>query len=172
MAFYSKSDEFINLLEKILKDMDEIKKSIDETFKENEDEGENHVEEATQVDEKKEDRVGQYVIPNESNGINQYNMQYKDIAYPSDKGIENEIIDKEKDDPDQDCDKRQANVANNKDDQCCDKNVTITNTQRTDLITKTAIKNIKGTDTKCVGDNNTKIVKVVMYVHTYCKIKT
>ena len=58
MASYSKSDEFISLLEKILKDMDEIKKSIDGTFKENKDGGENHVEEATQVDEKKEDRVG------------------------------------------------------------------------------------------------------------------
>ena len=95
MASYSKSDEFINLLEKILKDMDEIKKSIDGTFKENEDECKNHVEEATQVDEKNEDKVGQYVIPDESNGINQYNMQYKDITYPSNKGI-----DKEKDDPD------------------------------------------------------------------------
>ena len=73
MASYS--DKFINLLEKILKDIDEIKKSIDKTFKENEDGGENHVEEAIQVDEKKEDRVGQYVIPDESNGINQYNTQ-------------------------------------------------------------------------------------------------
>ena len=73
--------------------MDEIKKSIDETFKENEDGGENHVEEATQVDEKNEDRVGQYVIPDESNGINQYNMQYKDISYPINKGIDNGIID-------------------------------------------------------------------------------
>ena len=128
MASYIKSDEFINLLEKILKDMDEIKKSIDRTFKENEDECENHVEEATQVDEKNEDRAGQYVIPDESNGINQYNMQYKDITYPSNKGIDIEIIDKEKDDPDQDYDKRQADVANNKDDQCYDKNITITNT--------------------------------------------
>ena len=63
-----------------------------------------------------------------SNHINQYNMQYKDITYPSNKGIDNKIINKEKDDPDQDCDKRQVDVANNKDDQCCDKNVTITNT--------------------------------------------
>ena len=91
-------------------------------------------------------------------------MQYKDITYPSNKGIDNKIIDKEKDDPDQDCDKRQANVANNKDDQCRNKNVTITNTRRTDIITKKDIKNIKGTDTKCVGNNKTKIVKVVMYV--------
>ena len=143
MASYSKSDEFINLLEKILKDMDEIKKSIDRTFKEREDECENHVEEATQVDEKNEDRVGQYVICDESNGINQYNMKYKDITYPSNKGIDNEIIDKEKDDPDQDYDKRQVYVAKNKDDQCYDKNITITNTQRTDIIIKTAIKNIK-----------------------------
>ena len=43
MASYS--DEFINILEKILKDIDEIKKSIDETFKENGDGCENHVEE-------------------------------------------------------------------------------------------------------------------------------
>ena len=117
-------------------------------------------------------------------------MQYKDITYPSNKGIDNKIIDKEKDDPNQDCDKRQANVANNKDDQCYDKNITITNTRRTDIITKTTIKNIKrsnyniyqtqdktsvlmsiisigspfkGTDTKCVGDNNTK-TKVAMYI--------
>ena len=120
---------------------------MDETFKVNVEGGENHVEETTQVDEKK-------------------------------------------DDLDQDCDKRQANVANNKDDQCCDKNVTITNIQRIDIITKTAIKSIKGsnyniyqtqdktgvlisiistgspfkgTDTKCVGDNNTK-TKVAMYI--------
>ena len=73
-------------------------------------------------------------------------MQYKDITYPSNKGVDNEIIDKEKDDPDQDCDKRQANVANNKDDQCCDKNVTITNTRRTDIITKMTINNIKGSN--------------------------
>ena len=117
-------------------------------------------------------------------------MQYKDITYPSNKQIDNEIIDKEKDDPDQDCDKRQADVANNKDDQCCNKNITITNTRRTYIITKTAIKKIKrsnyniyqtqdkigvlmsiistgspfkGTDTKCVGDNNTK-TKVAMYI--------
>ena len=101
---------------------------MDETFKVNLDGGENHVEEATQVDEKKEDRVGQYVIPDESNGINQYNMQYKDITYPSNKEMDNKIIDKENDDPEQDCDKRKADVANNKDDQCCNKNVTITNT--------------------------------------------
>ena len=84
MASYSKSDEFIDLLEEILR-TDEIKKAMDETFKVNVDGGENRVEEATQVDKKK-------------------------------------------DDYDQDCDKRQADVANNKDDQCCDKNVTITNT--------------------------------------------
>ena len=71
-------------------------------------------------------------------------MQYKDIAYPSNKGIDNEIIDKEKDDPDQDHDKGQADVANNKDDQCCNKNFTITNTRNTNIITKTTIKNIKG----------------------------
>ena len=121
MASYSKSDEFIDLLKQILKDIDAIKKTMDETFKVNVNGGENHIEKATQVVEKKDDH-------------------------------------------DQDCDKRQADVANNKDDQCCDKNVTITNTRRTDIITKTAIKNIKGIDTKCVGDNNTKIVKVVMYV--------
>ena len=103
MASYSKSDEFIDLLEEILKDIDEIKKTMDKTFKVNVDGGENHVEKATQVDEKK-------------------------------------------DDPDQDCDKRHADVANNKDDQCCDKNVTITNTRRTDIITKTTIKNIKGSN--------------------------
>ena len=101
---------------------------MDKTFKVNVDGGENHVEEATQVDEKKEDRVGQYVIPDESYGINQYNMQYRDITYPSDKGIDNEIIDKEKDDPNQYYDKRQTDVANNKDDQCYNKNITITNT--------------------------------------------
>ena len=60
---------------------------MDETFKVNVDGGENHVEEATQVDEKKEDRVGQYVILDESNGINQYNMQYKNITYPSNKAM-------------------------------------------------------------------------------------
>ena len=43
-------------------------------------------------------------------------MQYKYITYPI-----NKWIDKEKDDPDQDFDKGQADVANNKDDQCCDK---------------------------------------------------
>ena len=37
-------------------------------------------------------------------------------------------VDEEKDDPDQDCDKRQADVANNKDHQGYDKRVTITNT--------------------------------------------
>ena len=83
MASYSKRDEFIDLLEEILKDIDEIRKTMYETFKVNVDGGENHVEEATQVDGKKEDRVGQYVIPDESNGINQYYMQYKDITYPS-----------------------------------------------------------------------------------------
>ena len=62
MASYSKSDEFIDLLEEILKDIEGIKKTMDETFKVNVDGGENHVEEATQVDEKNEDRVGQYVI--------------------------------------------------------------------------------------------------------------
>ena len=53
MASHGKSDEFINLLKKILKDMDEIKKTMDETFKVNVDGGENHIEEATQVDEKR-----------------------------------------------------------------------------------------------------------------------
>ena len=53
MASYSKSDEFIDLLEEILKDIDEIKKTMDETFKVNVDGGENHVEEATKVDEKR-----------------------------------------------------------------------------------------------------------------------
>ena len=103
MASYSKSDKFIDLLEEILKDIDEIKKTMDETFKVNVEGGENHVEETTQIDEKK-------------------------------------------DDPNQDCDKRQADVANNKYDQCCDKNVTITNTRRTYIITNTAIKNIKGSN--------------------------
>ena len=39
MASYSKSDEFIDILEEILKDIDEIKKTID-TFKVNGDRGE------------------------------------------------------------------------------------------------------------------------------------
>ena len=94
MTSYSKIDEFIDLLEEILKDIDEIKKTMDKTFKVNVEGDENHVEEATQVDEKKEDRVGQYVILDGSNDINQYNMQYKDITYPSNKGIDIEIIDK------------------------------------------------------------------------------
>ena len=49
MASYSKSDKFIDLLEEILKDIDEIKKTMDETFKVNVDGDENHIEEATQV---------------------------------------------------------------------------------------------------------------------------
>ena len=53
MASYSKSDEFIDLLEEILKDIDEIKKIMVETFKVNVDGGENHVEETTQVDKKR-----------------------------------------------------------------------------------------------------------------------
>ena len=70
-------------------------------------------------------------------------MQDKYLTYPSNEDNDNEIIDKEKDDPYQDYDKRQADVANNKYDQCYDKNITITNTRRIDIITKTAIKNIK-----------------------------
>ena len=49
MASYSKSDKIIDFLEEILKDIDEIKKTMDETFKVNVDGDENH----TQVDEKK-----------------------------------------------------------------------------------------------------------------------
>ena len=52
MASYS--DEFINILEKNLKDIDGIKKSINETFKENEDGYENRVEETTQANVKDE----------------------------------------------------------------------------------------------------------------------
>ena len=37
----------------MLKDIDEINKSMDKTFKVNVDGGENHIEEATQVDEKR-----------------------------------------------------------------------------------------------------------------------
>ena len=72
MAYYS--EEFMNLLEKILKDIDEIKKSIDETLKGNEDGCENHVEQATQANVKEEDTIDHYVILDESNGINQDNM--------------------------------------------------------------------------------------------------
>ena len=115
----------MNLLEKILKDIHEIKKSIDKTFKGNEDGCENHIEQATQADVKDEDIVHHYVIPDESNGINQDNMQDRDITYPSNEENDNEIFEKEKDDPGQDCDKRQANVANNNDDQCIDNNITI-----------------------------------------------
>ena len=125
MASYS--EEFLNLLEKILKDIDEIKKSFDETFKGNEDGCENHVEQTTQAHVKNEDTLDHYVISDESNGINKDIMQYKDITYPSNEDNDNEIIDKEKDDPDQDCDKKQADVVNNKDDQRIDNNVTITN---------------------------------------------
>ena len=70
MASYSDSDEFINLLEKILKDIDEIKKSIDEKFKENEDGCENRIEQTTQANVKDEYTVDYYVIFDESNGIN------------------------------------------------------------------------------------------------------
>ena len=70
-------------------------------------------------------------------------MQDKDITYPSNEENNNEIIDKEKDDPNQDCDNRQADVTNNIDDQCIDNNITITNTRRTYVITRTSIKNIK-----------------------------
>ena len=51
MASYS--DEFINILEKILNDIDKIKKSIDEMFKENEDGYENKT---TQDNVKDEDK--------------------------------------------------------------------------------------------------------------------
>ena len=124
MASYS--EEFMNLLEKILEDIDEIKKSIDKTFKENKDVCENHVEEATQVDVKEEDTIDPYVIPNESNDIDLDNMRDKDIAQPSNDEIDNKIIDKEKDNPHQNCDTRQDDVANNKHDQCIDSNATIT----------------------------------------------
>ena len=140
MASYS--EEFTNLLEKILKDIDEIKKSIDETFKGNEDGCENSVEQVTQVDIRDGDTLDHYVIPNESNGINQDNMQDKDITYPSNEESYKEIFDKEKDDPYQDCDKRQVDVANNNDNQCIDNNITITNARTTYVITRTAIKNI------------------------------
>ena len=105
MASYS--EEFMNLLEKILKDIDEIKKSIDETFKGNEDVCENHIEEAAQADVKEEDIVYHHVIPDESNDIDQDNMQDKDITYPSNEETDNKIFDKEKDYPNQYCDKRQ-----------------------------------------------------------------
>ena len=71
-------------------------------------------------------------------------MQYKDITYPSNEDNDNEIIDKEKDDPDQDCDKRQADVTNNNDDQCIDNNIKIANTRRTYVITRTSIKKHQG----------------------------
>ena len=48
-------------------------------------------------------------------------MQDKDTTYPINDEIDNEIVDKEKDDPNQDCDERQIGVANNKYDQCIDK---------------------------------------------------
>ena len=70
MASYSKIDEFINILEKILKDIDEIKKPIDETLKENEDECENHVEQTIEANVKDKDTVDYYVISDEINGIN------------------------------------------------------------------------------------------------------
>ena len=125
-------------------------------------------------------------------------MEDKDITYPSNEEKDNEIFDKEKDDLDQDCDKRQADVTNNNDDQCIDNNITITNARRTYFITRTSIKNIKesnyniyqtqhktdvlrsiistkspfkGTDTKYVGNNNMKIFKVVMYVE-YVQLTT
>ena len=196
MASYN--DEFINILEKILKDIDEINKSIDETFKENEDGCENLVEQTTQDNIKDEDTIDYYVISDESNGINQDIAQGKYITYPSNEENDNEIIDKEKDDLDQDCDKSQADVTNNNNDQCIDNNITITNARSTYVITRTSIKNIKesncniyqtqdktdvfrsiistkiplkGTDTKYVGNNNTKIVKVIMYVE-YVQLTT
>ena len=138
MASYS--DKFINLLEKIPKDIDEIKKSIDETFKENEDGWENRVEQTTQDNVKDEDTIDYYVIFDESNGTNQGIVQDKDITYPSNEENENEIFDKKKDDPHQDCDKRQADVTNNNDDQCIDNNITITNTRRTYVVTRKYIK--------------------------------
>ena len=189
MASYS--DEFINILKKILKDIDEIKKYIDETFKENEYGCENRVEQTTQANVKDENTIDYYVISNESNGINQDIVQDKYITYPSNEENDNKIIDKEKDDLDQDCDKSQADVTNNNNDQCINNNITITNTRSTYVITSTSINNIKesncniyqtqdktdvirsiistkipfkGTDTKCVGNNKTKIVKVIMYV--------
>ena len=125
MASYS--DEFINILEKILKDIDEIKKSIDETFKENEYGCENHVEQTTQANVKDEDTIDYYVISDESNDINQDIVQDKYITYPSNEENDNEIIDKEKNDRVQDFDKRQADVTNNNDDQFIDNNITIKN---------------------------------------------
>ena len=86
---------------------------------------------------------------------------------------------------------KMIDVANNKDDRCIDNNVTITSARKIDVITRTAIKNInennyniyqtqdktgvlmsiistkisfKGTDTRYVGNNNTKIVKFSMHV--------
>ena len=194
----SYSDEFINILKKILKDIDEIKKSIDETFKENEYGCENHVEQTTEANVKYEDTIDYYVIFDESNGINQDIVQDKYITYPSNEENDNEIIDKEKDDLDQDCDRSQADVTNNNNDQCIDNNITITNARSTYVITRTSIKNIKesnyniyqtqdktdvlrsiistksplkGTDTKYVGNNNKKIVKVIMYVE-YAELTT
>ena len=92
----SYSDEFINILKKIFKDIDEIKKSIDETFKENEDGRENCVEQTTQANVNNEDTIEYYVISDESNGINQDIVQDKYITYPSNEKNDNEIIDKEK----------------------------------------------------------------------------
>ena len=116
----SYSDEFINILKKILKDIDEIKKSIDETFKENEYGCENRVEQTTQANVKDEDTIDYYVISDESNGINQDILHEKDITYLGNEENDNAIIDKEKYDHDQDCDKRQDDVTNNNNDQCID----------------------------------------------------
>ena len=86
--------------------------------------------------------VDYHVISNESNGINQDIVQDKDITYPSNEENENEIIDKEKDDPDQYCDKIQVDVTKSNYYQCIDNNITITNARRTYVITRTSIKNI------------------------------
>ena len=72
----------------------------------NEDGCENRVEKNTQATVNDEDTVNYYVISNESNCINQDNMQDKDITYPSNEENDNEMFGEEKDDPDQDCDKR------------------------------------------------------------------
>ena len=119
-------------------------------------------------------------------------MQDKYITYPSNEENDNKIFD-EKDDPYQDCHKRQADVVDNNDDQWIHNNITITNARRKYVITRTIIKNInennyniyqtqdktdvlvsiisiknpfKGNDTKYVWNDNMKIVNVIMYVES------
>ena len=97
------------------------------TFKENEDGCENRVEQTTQANVKDGDTIDYYVISDESNGIDQDIVKDKYITYHSNEENDNEIIDKEKDDLDQDCDMSQADVTSNNNDQCIDNNITITN---------------------------------------------